>query len=83
MVTVTAVGDLEQLASVLRTGVSDVSKVEVGGGAVRLWSPRTDGILPRIIDVAEAAGFTVTDLSASAPTLETVFIQLTGKDLRE
>ena len=25
----------------------------------------------------------VTDLSATAPTLETVFIQLTGKDLRE
>ena len=83
MVTITAVGDLGQLASVLRTGVSDASKVEVGGGVVRLWSPRTDGILPRIIDVAEAAGFTVTDLSASAPTLETVFIQLTGKDLRE
>ena len=83
MVTVTAVGDLEQLAAVLRSGVTDASKVEVGDGVVRLWSPRTDGILPRIIDVAEAAGFTVTDLSASAPTLETVFIQLTGKDLRE
>ena len=83
MVTITAVGDLEQLAAVLRGGVSDASKVEVADGVVRLWSPRTAGILPRIIDVAEAAGFTVTDLSASAPTLETVFIQLTGKDLRE
>ena len=83
MVSITAVGDLEQLAAVLRSGVSDASKVEVADGVVRLWSPRTAGILPRIIDVAEAAGFTVTDLSASAPTLETVFIQLTGKDLRE
>ena len=39
--------------------------------------------LTATLDVAEAAGFTVTDLSASPPTLETVFIQLTGKDLRE
>ena len=83
MVTITAVGDLDQLASVLRSGVAVASKVEVGDGVVRLWSPGTAGILPQIIDVAEAAGFTVTDLSASAPTLETVFIQLTGKDLRE
>ena len=28
-------------------------------------------------------GVTVTDLSVSEPTLETVFINLTGKDLRE
>ena len=28
-------------------------------------------------------GFDVTDLSATEPTLETVFINLTGKDLRE
>ena len=83
MVTITAVGDLDQLAAVLRSDVAAASKVEVGDGVVRLWSPGTAGILPQIIDVAEAAGFTVTDLSASAPTLETVFIQLTGKDLRE
>ncbi len=83
MVTITAVGDLDQLASVLRSGVAAASKVEVGDGVVRLWSPGTAGILPQIIGVAEAAGFTVTDLSATAPTLETVFIQLTGKDLRE
>ena len=40
-------------------------------------------MLPRIIDVAEAAGNEVHDISATAPTLETVFINLTGKDLRE
>jgi ABC-2 type transport system ATP-binding protein len=41
------------------------------------------GLLPSIVDHAEQGGFVVTDLSASEPTLETVFIQLTGKDLRE
>ena len=41
------------------------------------------GLLPRIIDAAEADGAEVTDLSVTEPTLETVFINLTGKDLRE
>ncbi len=83
MVTVTAEGDTELLAEALRAGVTEASKVEPADGVVRLWTARTEGILPRVIDVAEAAGFTVTDLSATATTLETVFIALTGKDLRE
>ena len=32
---------------------------------------------------AERAGFQITDLSVAEPTLETVFINLTGKDLRD
>ena len=35
------------------------------------------------MNVAEKGGFQVTDLSIAEPTLETVFITLTGKDLRE
>ena len=41
------------------------------------------GIVPRVVAEAEANGFPVTDISVSEPTLETVFITLTGKDLRE
>jgi ABC-2 type transport system ATP-binding protein len=32
---------------------------------------------------AADAGFEVSDVSVAEPTLETVFIQLTGKDLRD
>ena len=39
--------------------------------------------LPRVIEWAEQGGFHVTDLSVTEPSLETVFISLTGKDLRE
>jgi ABC-2 type transport system ATP-binding protein len=39
--------------------------------------------VPRIVAHAEAGGFAITDLSVSEPTLETVFITLTGKELRE
>ena len=45
-------------------------------------TPR-EGLLPRIIDAAEAAGSEVKDLSVTEPTLESVFINLTGKELRE
>jgi len=40
-------------------------------------------VLPVVFSVAEHNGFEVTDLSVTEPTLETVFINLTGKDLRE
>ena len=39
--------------------------------------------MPRIVAAADAAGFDLVDLSVAAPTLETVFINLTGKELRE
>jgi ABC-2 type transport system ATP-binding protein len=50
---------------------------------VQLHVSGTDRLLPRIVSVAEHAGFDLVDLSVSAPTLETVFIALTGKELRD
>ena len=35
------------------------------------------------MSAAERGGFELVDLSVAEPTLETVFINLTGKDLRE
>ena len=49
----------------------------------QLTAVRSDGLLPRVIDAAEAGGFQVHDVSIDEPTLETVFINLTGKELRE
>jgi ABC-2 type transport system ATP-binding protein len=83
MVTVQAGGDLERLAGALAAEIDGATRVEVAEGTVRLWCARTVGMLPRVIDVAERAGFDVRDVSSTAPTLETVFIDLTGKDLRE
>jgi ABC-2 type transport system ATP-binding protein len=55
----------------------------VVGETVQLTAVRSDGLLPRVIDAAEAGGFQVQDVSIDEPTLETVFINLTGKELRE
>ena len=81
-VTVTASGDLEALADVLEREIGGATAI-VMDHTVRLGVKGAEGVLPAVVQAAERAGFDVTDLSITEPTLETVFINLTGKDLRE
>jgi ABC-2 type transport system ATP-binding protein len=60
-----------------------ITGTTVIGETVQLTAKGSEGLLPRIIATAEAGGFPVHDVSIEEPTLETVFINLTGKDLRE
>ena len=53
------------------------------GETVQLTVRGTSSLLPLVIQAAEAGGFQVRDISIDEPSLETVFINLTGKDLRE
>ena len=75
-------GDLNALALHLRT-FDGVSNSQVLDGAVLIALQGRTGLVPRIVDFVEAGGFTLNDLSVSEPTLETVFIKLTGKELRD
>lgn len=83
MVTVTAPTELERLASVLTDEIDGATSALVVDSTVRLGVKGAKGVLPAVVQVAERAGIEVTDLSISEPTLETVFIDLTGKELRE
>jgi ABC-2 type transport system ATP-binding protein len=85
VVTVTTDGsaDLAALADLLAAKVDGATGAQVADGAVRLYLRGGHGVLPRVVAAADAGGFAVTDLSMTEPTLETVFISLTGKDLRE
>jgi ABC-2 type transport system ATP-binding protein len=83
IVTVSTAGDLDGLSAVLSTGVPGVQRVDEFDGSLRLAVRGTEGILPAVFTAAEDAGYTLTDLSVAEPTLENVFINLTGKDLRE
>jgi ABC-2 type transport system ATP-binding protein len=83
IVTVTATGDPEALAQALTVGIEGVTRTRPTEGGVELHVKGTDRLLPRVVAVAEEAGFPVLDLSLTEPTLETVFINLTGKELRE
>ncbi len=76
-------GDPHRLGDLLVAGIEGAQGARVVDGEVHLASRKGTGLLPRIIDLAEDAGYAVSDLSVSEPTLETVFIDLTGRDLRE
>ena len=83
VVTVTAAGDLDALAGVLATDVPDVHRVDRVDSTVLVAVRGSEGVLPAVFSAAERRGFQVTDVSVAEPSLETVFINLTGKDLRE
>jgi len=59
----------------------DVSGVEATAEGLRVIAASADGLLPEL--VRAAAGHGLRDLAITEPSLETVFIQLTGRDLRE
>ncbi|MDP8969861.1 MAG: ATP-binding cassette domain-containing protein [Actinomycetota bacterium] len=82
VVVLTAAGDLHRLALRL-TELPAVVRTDVHDGVVRAFTHRVSGLLPQLLSHAESAGFSVSDLSVNEPTLETVFIALTGRDLRE
>jgi ABC-2 type transport system ATP-binding protein len=83
IVTVTSDGDLDALATLLQNGIDGVTRADRVDGTVRLHVTGARGVLPKVVNTAEDGGFTVSDLSMAEPTLEAVFINLTGKDLRE
>jgi ABC-2 type transport system ATP-binding protein len=82
-VKVSAEGDLEKLAELLKAKIPGATQALVRGDAVLLGVQDASGVVPAVVQAAGKARFTVTDLSVSETTLETVFINLTGKDLRE
>jgi ABC-2 type transport system ATP-binding protein len=49
--------------------------------SVRVLTGSREGLLPRLVEVA--LGYGLTDVAVHEPTLETVFIRLTGRDLRD
>ena len=83
IVTVSATGDLDALARLLRERVEGATTSRRLDGMVQLHIKGTTGVLPRVVAIAEQGGFHITDLSVAEPTLETVFITLTGKELRD
>jgi ABC-2 type transport system ATP-binding protein len=59
----------------------DVSGAESTPEGLRVIAAAQDGLLPEL--VLAASRFGLRDLTITEPSLETVFIQLTGRDLRE
>ena len=83
IVTVTATGNLDALAKLLQERIEGATKSMRVDGTIKLHIKGTIGVLPKVVAVAEQGGYNITDLSVAEPTLETVFINLTGKELRD
>jgi ABC-2 type transport system ATP-binding protein len=71
--TAALVGQLEQMHG--------VRGVEPTPGGVRILADNADGLLPEIVRASNPYG--LRDLTMTETSLETVFIRLTGRDLRE
>ncbi len=83
IVTVKAAGDQQRLADVLQREIEEVTRIRPTEAGLELHVRGRTRLLPRLVAAAESDGFEVADLSVAEPSLETVFINLTGRELRD
>jgi ABC-2 type transport system ATP-binding protein len=83
IVTVKVSKDGEVLARALERDIAGFVSSRVVDNVVTMQVEGSDRVVPRVVNVAEAAQIEIIDLTVAEPTLETVFISLTGKELRE
>ena len=83
VVTVKTSGDQGQLSELFSREVEGVTRTRSVDGAIQLHMQGSERLVPRIVLSAERGGFDILDLSIAEPSLETVFINLTGKELRD
>jgi daunorubicin resistance ABC transporter ATP-binding subunit len=64
-------------------GRPGVTKVETDGDQVRVFTREPDGVLGELVAAGAAEGLHVRDAAQLKPSLETVFLTLTGREYRE
>ena len=72
----------EGLAASL-AGRPGVGKVETDRDRVRVFTREPEGVLGELVAAGASAGLTVRDATQLKPSLETVFLTLTGREYRE
>jgi ABC-2 type transport system ATP-binding protein len=70
------VGKIEKLKAVDHVEAADDT-------TIRVYAAEADGLLADMVTLATKSKVRVTDASSQPPTLEAVFLALTGRDLRE
>lgn len=75
----------EDAAELVRfaTGFDDVREAQVRGREIELQVAGADTLLPSLITTAAQRAITVRSAASSRPTLDDVFLTLTGRSLRE
>jgi len=65
------------------TGRPGISKIETDGDQVRVFTREPDGVLGELVAAGARDGLHVRDAAQLKPSLETVFLTLTGREYRE
>ena len=68
-------------AGAIAEKIQGVSHVEANDGLLRVHSSRGGQTLPALIEAAETSGRTVRDIHLLQPSLESLFVSLTGRKL--
>ena len=80
LVEVTFDDDASPMVDAART-VGGVTRAEAKGNALRVFSERAGEVIPALIAAGDAHGRAVRDIHLERPSLETLFISLTGRKL--
>jgi ABC-2 type transport system ATP-binding protein len=80
LVEVTLSGDANGVVADVRT-LDGVLRAEAKGPVLRVYSDRGGRIVSPVIQAAEEHGATVTNISLTEPSLETLFVSRTGRKL--
>lgn len=83
VVTVKIDGSPSPLIEALADQIGASTKIRPMEAGLELQVRDRTGLLPKLVAAAEHVGTSILDISVSEPTLETVFIDLTGKELRD
>jgi ABC-2 type transport system ATP-binding protein len=75
------VGYGADISSLLR-GIQDVTEVEKEGETYRIKLARTEQALPEIVESITKKGLKISDIALTKPTMDQVFIQITGNAMR-
>jgi hypothetical protein len=73
-------GDAAPSAALVQV-LPHVTGVSARDGVLRVYSDRGGQIIPALIDTVQSSGRTVNNINLAAPSLETLFLSLTGKRL--
>jgi ABC-2 type transport system ATP-binding protein len=60
-----------------------VERVEADAQQLRVFTPHPERVLPDLIRASHDAGLTLRDIQVRRPSLETIFLSLTGQEYRE
>ncbi|NNN01286.1 MAG: ATP-binding cassette domain-containing protein [Acidimicrobiaceae bacterium] len=83
LVKVKVAGDAQRFAAIVMSQLDGAVAARVNDDALTIETRGADRLVPRIVALAEVSNVDVLDLAITEPSLETVFINLTGKELRE